>query len=243
MSKFATKGFVVAMMGNGGSTPSASKNCGYVYKGGSFPTTKKDGSPLENEDYVTASGVKADFPFTIGTTTFQVPLQKAYYDVNINSWLTDSGSITDTSEVTVKNKSKESYNGASNTQAEINIENASSLKEVIKNGVNDLDTITNPERRPYYQKQNTAKRVIGLYWYNTDSTEADKWESLGGNTQLEFTFTNQDTWVIAHKLNKKPNIICLDTNGDEIFGAISYPTSNNATISFSQQVSGTAYIN
>ena len=78
MSKFATKGFVVAMMGNGGTTPSASKNCGYVYKGGSFPTTKKDGSALENEDYVTASGNKSDFPFTIGKVTFDQPLQKAY---------------------------------------------------------------------------------------------------------------------------------------------------------------------
>ena len=228
--------------GSGG-TVKKDKNCGYVYKGGSFPTSKKDGSALENEDYVIASGNKDDFPFDIGSVTFEAPLQKAYYDAHTKIWMTDPGAIVDTSEVNVKTMATESYKGDATTQRDVNIETTESLKEIIKLGVNDLDTIVSPERRPYYQKKATTKRIAGLYWYNTDSTNSDKWESLGGNSQLKFTFTNTNTWSISHKLNKIPTIKCLDSDGNEIFGAITYPTANNATIEFAENRTGIAYVN
>ena len=133
MSKFATKGFVVAMMGSGGSTPSANKNCGYIYKTSTgFPTTRTDGSALQNEDYVIASGKTTDFPFTIGTVTFDAALQKAYYDANTKIWMTDSGAITSTDEVNLKDISTESLSGTANTQQGVNTENVAQLKALYK---------------------------------------------------------------------------------------------------------------
>ena len=156
--------------------------------------------------------------------------------------MADSGSITDTSEVSVKNITTESYSGTSDTQNEVNAEVAASLKEIIKMGVADLDTITSPERRLYYQIGNTTKRAAGVYWYNTNSTATDKWEGLS-KQQLKFTFSNSKSWVLPHLLNRIPTIKCLDSEGNEIFGAISYPTANNAIIEFTENQTGIAYVN
>ena len=50
--------------------PSTGLFLGYVSKGGSFPTTRSDGSALQNEDYVKPSR-SSEFPFEIDGITFE----------------------------------------------------------------------------------------------------------------------------------------------------------------------------
>ena len=50
------------------------------------------------------------------------------------------------------------------------------------------------------------------------------------------------TWTINHNLGFIPNIFVLDGSGVEIIGSIDSATSTSLVISFSQAVSGTAYL-
>lgn len=51
-----------------------------------------------------------------------------------------------------------------------------------------------------------------------------------------------DTWVVNHGLGFHPSVMVFDTAGDEIVGAIIHNTVNSLTITFSTNVSGTAYL-
>ena len=67
--------------------------------------------------------------------------------------------------------------------------------------------------------------------------------ALKGIVQTAYTFTNSNTWSIAHMLNKRPNVTCVDAKGAEIVGTIEYTTANNCVVHFSEPQSGTAYVN
>ena len=67
--------------------------------------------------------------------------------------------------------------------------------------------------------------------------------ALKGVVQTAYTFSNSSDWSIAHKLDKRPNVTCVDASGAEIVGTIEYTTSNNCVVHFSKPQSGTAYVN
>ena len=50
------------------------------------------------------------------------------------------------------------------------------------------------------------------------------------------------TWTINHNLGFIPNVFVLDGNGIELIGSINSVTASTLVISFSQAVSGTAYL-
>ena len=50
------------------------------------------------------------------------------------------------------------------------------------------------------------------------------------------------TWVIVNDLNFYPNIVTTDTAGTIIEGDVSYTNSSTITITFSQSISGYAYL-
>lgn len=50
------------------------------------------------------------------------------------------------------------------------------------------------------------------------------------------------TWSITHNLGFIPNVFVLDGNGVELIGSINSVTATTLVISFSQAVSGTAYL-
>lgn len=61
----------------------------------------------------------------------------------------------------------------------------------------------------------------------------------------QYTFTQSApsaTWTINHNLGFVPNVTTLDENGDEIVGFIDSATANTIVVTFSQAVSGTAYL-
>lgn len=54
--------------------------------------------------------------------------------------------------------------------------------------------------------------------------------------------TTSSSWVIAHNLGFKPNVIIEDVGGATIEGELLYTDNNNLTVSFSQGVAGVAYL-
>ena len=50
-------------------------------------------------------------------------------------------------------------------------------------------------------------------------------------------------WVIDHNLGKYPSVVVIDSAGDEVLGAVSYPTLNRLEVRFSGAFSGVAECN
>lgn len=55
--------------------------------------------------------------------------------------------------------------------------------------------------------------------------------------------TAATTWNIAHNMGKRPSVTILDGAGDLSFGRIAYTDLNNITLTFSEAITGTAYLN
>lgn len=51
------------------------------------------------------------------------------------------------------------------------------------------------------------------------------------------------TVAVNHNLHKKPNVAVFDTAGNELFGDVAYVDDDNITLTFSEAVRGTAYLN
>jgi len=61
-----------------------------------------------------------------------------------------------------------------------------------------------------------------------------------------FTFTQgvpSATWVVTHNLNKFPSVSVVDTGNTSGFGAVTYDSANQLTITFSGGFAGKAYLN
>lgn len=101
-----------------------------------------------------------------------------------------------------------------------------------------------------YGWQFYAMDTGNLYLFNEKTNAYDLVKSSGGGggggdsgKQLDFAFTDSDTWSIAHKLNKRPCVKAVDANNKEIVGTIEYTTANNCVIHFSMPQTGKAYVN
>ena len=65
-----------------------------------------------------------------------------------------------------------------------------------------------------------------------------------GSTYQEYNFPSSSTvWNIPHNLGLYPSVITVDSSREEIFGKVEYTDSNNIKITFSEAVSGKAFIN
>lgn len=90
----------------------------------SFPTTRSDGKPLVNGDYLKVSPT-AVVPFTIEGLTFSSTKDQAVYIGG--QWMLNASAFQNTAETPLKNASKESLNGLAKTQYEVNVQTAESL--------------------------------------------------------------------------------------------------------------------
>lgn len=84
-----------------------------------------------------------------------------------------------------------------------------------------------------------------LYVYKNDTWV--EWSSGGGGGSsisevFEFT-TAATTWTIEHNLGLYPSITTVDDNGEVIIGEVIYVSDNTIRVTFSEAVSGNAYIN
>jgi hypothetical protein len=79
----------------------------------------------------------------------------------------------------------------------------------------------------------------------TKSTSTDydtSWQSTKAASYRHSQSNPSATWVIAHNLNFYPNATVEETTGHLIEGIITYNDTNTVTLSFSQAVSGIAYL-
>ena len=84
-----------------------------------------------------------------------------------------------------------------------------------------------------------------LYVYKNDTWV--EWSSGGGGGSsisevFEFTAA-ATTWTIEHNLGLYPSITTVDDNGEVIMGEVIYVSDNTIRVTFSEDVSGKAYIN
>lgn len=117
---------------SGGGSGSTGVRVGIVTNGGTFPTSRLDGSPLQNGDYVAVSN-SSIFPFTIDSATFTSSRDKGIYDGN--SWQVEAGISQDTDETPLSDGSLESLSGNASMQNIANKEFVTKLKTL---GVVDI---------------------------------------------------------------------------------------------------------
>lgn len=154
----------------------AGQRAGYIDENTSaFPTTRPSGDSVQEEDYVEVSST-AQLPFEIQGIQFKTKLDKAIY--RNGQWIFSDGSKVTTAQVGLTSKVTETLDDSANTQNEVNVQFAQSLKTIIV-VIDDVDKVTKIERKPYYQYTDTAARRTGFYWYNIIT---DKWEPLGSGS-------------------------------------------------------------
>ena len=99
----------------------------------------------------------------------------------------------------------------------------------------------------------TVEETGKFYVFNKENDidpDTGKWRELaGGEGGSAKTFVlKQDQpsskWEVNHKLGKKipSSIVCIDDNGDEMFGDVRYMSANYLEIDYCEDVTGTCYI-
>ena len=67
--------------------------------------------------------------------------------------------------------------------------------------------------------------------------------SVVTNISLSFSQeTPSDTWLFNHFMNKEPVPSVIDSQGDVLFGDVSFPSMSQIQISFKHPHSGTLYL-
>lgn len=126
---------------------------------------------------------------------------------------------------------------SNNVWEEWSNENGGDFRTV--NTIQDRNSITD-------KKNGMFVYVVGeqkLYVYKQSDNSWEEWSSGQGESLIEkYTFNNQQTWNIQHNLNTFPPVHTVNTNGEIIIGNVTYINSNSITISFSESVSGYAYV-
>lgn len=110
----AAKGFVEEKVGKG------PQSLGYVRAGGTMPTTRKDGTALQEGDYCLPHP-SSSFPLVVGGVTFANKKTVATY-ISGGGWSVSTDSLQFTNETPVKDKANESLSGTSDYQSDINKE-------------------------------------------------------------------------------------------------------------------------
>jgi hypothetical protein len=67
----------------------------------------------------------------------------------------------------------------------------------------------------------------------------------GGTDPLEYLYTqtaSSDTWTITHNLGKYPHVTIMDTDDDEVIGEVHYVSESQVVLTFSEAISGKAYL-
>lgn len=69
------------------------------------------------------------------------------------------------------------------------------------------------------------------------------WVEFGGKQSYTHNqMTASTSWVIDHNLAMYPNIVIIDSTGEQVMGNIAYNSINRVTLSFSSAISGIAQL-
>ena len=96
------------------------QSLGYVRAGGTMPTTRKDGTALQEGDYCLPHP-SSSFPLVVEEVTFQNKKTQAFYIAG-GGWTTTTDALQFTNETPVRDKANESVSGTADNQSDINKE-------------------------------------------------------------------------------------------------------------------------
>lgn len=96
----------------------------------------------------------------------------------------------------------------------------------------------------------TAERKnVGMKVYVTETDKTYElnsslvWVEFGvRQSYVHEQMSASSTWVIPHNLNMFPNVLIIDSVGEQVMGNVSYTSLNTVTVNFSAPISGQAYI-
>lgn len=143
----AAKGYTDEKLGKG------PQSLGSVTNGGSLPVSRKDGTPIQEGDYLLplpSSNFSFDITYSGGTLHFENKKSVATF-VGNNKWHIETSSMQRTDETPTANKTLESFHGTADTQSEINKENKVEFgkRELLENKVGDLDDVEDGDLTSY----------------------------------------------------------------------------------------------
>lgn len=186
-----------------GPTP-AGAFVGYVTNGDSFPTTRLDGSPLQEEDYVYPAKTST-FPFTItyGSVPVTFTTFKDFASWTGTYWQLRVGLVQDTSETPIRVRTDESISGTAVTQKDVNSENKLAINALAASG---LFTKTSDGRVHLDIKNRLGTDIINSDIYNVVFTEdnqtlTNKTIDADYNTITDLTTLNFKSGVISTVIN------------------------------------------
>ena len=76
----------------------------------------------------------------------------------------------------------------------------------------------------------------------TSIVQSTPFASHGGTT-THTQGSASSTWTVTHNLNKFPSVTIVDSNEEQIFGVVDYQSANTIVLTFSDAISGKAYLN
>lgn len=197
---------------------------GFVTNGGSFPTTRLDGSALQEEDYVRPVATST-FPFTISGVTFNSARDKAVYTGAISPhWVIDPGLIQNTAETPTYDPTTESISGVASTQKVVNQENKIQIERKVDKDLTHGDLVYsvvngNPNNQPLNKSavQNT------IAWRGDSGTLKVGTPIAGGDATTKNYVDSHDVSDSYSEFKKdltgstdKLNITLKDYNGTEL---------------------------
>ena len=66
----------------------------------------------------------------------------------------------------------------------------------------------------------------------------------GADVNLKQNFTASSQWVINNTTGKpEPSVTLIDTNDEEIYGAVEYTTATTITVDFNTNIAGSSILN
>ncbi len=108
----------------------------------------------------------------------------------------------------------------------------------------ERDAITDYRKDPGMFVYVIATEKLYVYKNNTWVEWSGSGGGSGGSTSQVFEFPTPETeWTISHNLGIYPSVQTVDSENEMVIGEIKYTNNNTIIITFSEAVSGKAYIN
>jgi hypothetical protein len=117
--------------------------------------------------------------------------------------------------------------------------------EISQFGHYKLDTYTvDPNTSSYYIATITYIGGNGVIAQQGTQYTVIDFNITGADVNLKQNFTASSQWVINNTTGKpEPSVTLIDTNDEEIYGAVEYTTATTITVDFNTNIAGSSILN